>query len=136
MSRYLGLSRVVALFWVLGCSHDGVLVQSTGPGRPGLVVQGSVAHVSGKLQDGLCDAGIAVLAKKDGRNERLVGKTESGKLFCLHLRPETSASKENTVVSIEWGRDPDEQFWRTLTGLLASIQETSASPPEDTSMAR
>jgi hypothetical protein len=76
----------------------------------------------------LCDAGIAVLAKQDGRNERLVGKTKSGKVFCIHLRPDNVARSESTVVSVEWGRDPDEQFWRTLTGLLASMQETAVSP--------
>jgi hypothetical protein len=112
----------------MGCSHDGVLMQSTSPGRPFFVVEGSVAHVSGTLQDGLCDAGIGVLAKQDGRNEPLVGKSRSGKLFCLHLRPETSASNESTVVSVEWGRDPDEQFWQAVTGLLVSTQEKLASP--------
>jgi hypothetical protein len=114
MSRYLGLSHLVALLCVMGCAHDGVLVRSTSPGRPGFVVEGSVTHVSETLQNGLCDAGIGVLAKQDGRNERLVGKTKAGKLFCLHLRPETAASSESTVVSVEWGRDPDEQFWQTL----------------------
>jgi hypothetical protein len=128
MSRYLSLSRLVALLCVMGCSHDGVLVRSTSPGRPGFVVEGSVAHVSAMLQDGLCDAGIGILDKQDGRNERLVGKTKSGKLFCIHLRPELAASTESTVVSVEWGRDPDEQFWQTVTGLLVSTQETLTSP--------
>jgi hypothetical protein len=136
MSRCLGLRSVAALLCVLGCSHDGFLAPSTGPGRPGLVVEGSVAHVSETLQDGLCDAGIAVLAKRDGRNERLVGTSKSGKVFCLHLRPATAASSKSTVVSVEWGEDSDEQFWRTVTGLLLSTQETLASPADDTSTRR
>jgi hypothetical protein len=134
VSRCLGLSRVAALLCVLGCSHDGFLVPSTGPERSELVVAGSVTYVSGTLVDGLCDAGIAVVAKRDGRNERLVGITKSGKVFCVHLRPETAASSKSTVVSVEWGQDPDEQFWRTFTRLLGSMRETLATHREDASL--
>ena len=135
MSRCLGLSCVATLLCVLGCSHDGFVVPSTGPEHSGLVVAGSVTYVSGTLVDELCDAGIAVVAKRDGRNERLVGITKSGKVFCLHLRPETAASSKSTEVSVEWGQEPDEQFWRTLTRLLGSMQDTLATHREDDSLA-
>jgi hypothetical protein len=124
MSHCLELIGVAALLCVLGCTHDGFLAPPAGPVRSGIVVTASVARVSETLQNGLCDAEIAVLAKREGRNERLVGTTKSGKMFCLQLRPGTAAGSESTVVSVEWGRDPDEQFWRTVVKLLENTQET------------
>ena len=135
MSRCLGLSGVAMLLCVLGCSHDGFVVPSTGPEHSGLVVAGSVTYVSGTLVDGLCDAGIVVVAKHDGRNERLVGITKAGKVFCLHLRPETATTSKNTVVSVKWGQEPDEQFWLTFTRFVGSMQDTLATHREDDSSA-
>jgi hypothetical protein len=128
MSRYLGLGSVVALLCPLGCSHDGFLVSPNGATHSGIIVSGSVAHVSGALQDGLSDSGIVVLAKREGRTERLVGVTQSGKAFCIHLRPEATARTQHTEVSVEWGSDPDEQFWRTFTKIVRRMQEKPASP--------
>jgi hypothetical protein len=79
--------------------------------------------VSQTLQDDLTDAGIAVLAKREGRNERLVGTTKAGKMFCLHLHSAPAVDSVQTVVTVEWGREPDERFWQTVTGLLEDMQE-------------
>ena len=92
MSRNVGLSGIALLICALGCFHNGVRAPSVGPTRPGLVVPASVATVSQTLQDDLTDAGIAVLAKREGRNERLVGTTKAGK------KPTTKT--ENVVVTI------------------------------------
>jgi hypothetical protein len=118
MSRWLGFSGVVALLYLVGCSHDGFLVQSTSPEYSGPVVAASVSCVSATLQDGLAKAGIPVVAKPNGGNERLVGRTRSGKVFCVHLRPGTSDGTETTLVRIEWGQEPDEHFRKTVAEIL------------------
>jgi hypothetical protein len=121
MPRSLALTGVSALMCLVGCTHDGFLVQPAGSDRPTLVVAGTVSEVSALLQDKLS---IPVIAKPDGPRERLVGVTRSGKSFCLHLRPAASAKGDYTVVCIEWGKDPDEQFSRTVTKVLKGTVET------------
>ena len=118
MARCLRLFGVAGLLCAQGCLPDAFVVRSPEPQRPHLMVHDSVNHVSGTLQDGLSDLGILVVPKRVGQDQRLVGVTKSGKAYCLHLRAGKDANGESTVVSIEWGRDPDEQFWRTVTKLL------------------
>jgi len=124
MPRLLALIGVAALMCLAGCTHDGFLVQPAAADRPTLVVAGTVAEVSGLLQDKLS---IPVIAKREGPRERLVGVTRSGKSFCLHLRPAASTKGDYTVVAIEWGNEPDEQFSRTVSKILKGTAEKKAS---------
>jgi hypothetical protein len=121
MFRCPRLSGLAAFLCVLGCSHDQLLVSPAVQEYSGVVVPRSVGYVSATLQDALFDAGIPVVAKRDGYNQRLVGMTKSGKVFCLHLRPLPEARNQSTVVSVEWGRDADEQFWNTINDLLRAL---------------
>jgi hypothetical protein len=118
MSRCLGLIVAGALLCVVGCSLDGFLAPSTTSDPQQFVVAESLNHVSGVLQDSLCEAGIMVLANREGQKERLAGVTESGKIFCIHLCAGAGAGGKRTVVRIQWDREPDEQFWRMVTRLL------------------
>jgi hypothetical protein len=52
MSHYPGLSSVAALLAELRCSHDGLPVPSTRPGRSGFVPAVSVAACRGRFTTG------------------------------------------------------------------------------------
>jgi hypothetical protein len=135
MARCLSLYGITALLSALGCLPGAFVVQSpeVEPGR--LIVQDSVAHVSGNLWEELSDLGILVIPKRVGQDQRLAGMTKSGKAYCLHLRPGKDGNGEITVVSIQWGGDPDAKFWQTVIKLLKAHDKTagftrmSVSPP-------
>jgi hypothetical protein len=124
MSRRLGLSGLVALVCVLGCTHDQFVAQPSEAEHFQVVAAGSVSQVSGVLQDGLSEAGILVVAKRAGSSQRLAGITESGKTYCLILQPHPESPSKRTVVSAEWGgKEPNRDFWKSVTKLLAQIPE-------------
>jgi hypothetical protein len=52
------------------------------------------------------------------------------------LSPDTAASGKSTVVNVEWGKEPDEQFWRTVTKILKNMQEMLASPSDNAPVSR
>ena len=127
MSRHVGVVCAGALLVAAaGCLPDRSLVGPGGPVGGVQVVAGSVTVVSAQLQTGLSDAGISVLSKRQGGVVRLVGMTRSGKVFSILLRGDRVQGGDQTTVALKWDREPDEEFWQTVVGLLAE-----SHPPAD-----
>jgi hypothetical protein len=120
MSRRVAVCAGAMLLASFGCSLGPIQVGLADPHGQQRVVVGSVERVTVALEEGLADAGISVVAKRDAGEVRLVGKTKSGQAFCLLLRPEKGQGEKVAVVA-KWGRDPDEAFWKTVEEVLALI---------------
>jgi hypothetical protein len=122
MSRLLRReSAGVLVLVVAGCTFDSFLTPLTGSLIQKQAVSCSLAQVSAKLEEGLSEAGIAVLAKQLGSEIRLAGRTKSGKVFCLYLYGQKVAGADKTLVHIKWGQEADEPFWQMVLGLLATL---------------
>lgn len=119
MSRFMGVGCIIALLLVAGCSPDLLRVPFLGQARPQRIVTGSVVEVSCRLQEALSGAGISVLSKLQGDDLRLAGQTKTGKVFCFHLRKEQTPGAQKTRIILQWDREPDEDFWRTIVQPLA-----------------
>jgi len=115
----MGVVCAGVLLLAIGCSPDLLRVPFLGPARPQLVVAGSVVEVSCRLQEALTDAGISVKSKLQGDDLRLAGQTKTGKVFCFHLRKEQTPGTPKTRIILQWDREPDEDFWRTIVQPLS-----------------
>ncbi len=123
MSRHIGMIGAAALLVVAaGCSASSFLLSFASPNGKQQVVSGSVDQVSMKLQGTLSHAGFAVTSNRQGEDVRLAGVTKSGKKFALLLKRQKTNNGENTVVSVEWEKDADEQFWLTVLEMLAAAE--------------
>src|SRR5260370_5591864 len=104
----------VLLLLAAGCAPNLLTVSNAGREGKEPVVEGSVARVSAELQTTLAEAGIAVIEKGHDSVVRLTGRTRSRKLFCLLLRPAEGPGRDRTVLTVKWGGEPDEEFWRLV----------------------
>ncbi|HTU90148.1 MAG TPA: hypothetical protein VMF69_08755 [Gemmataceae bacterium] len=121
MSRRLGIVCAAALlFVVLGCSASSLLLSRTGSGGKRQVVAGSVNDVAARLKATLNKANIIVAVyPADEDTVKLNGQTKPGQRFSLVLKRQATNHGENTVVTIEWENDADEDFWPLVVNLLA-----------------
>jgi hypothetical protein len=121
MSRWLAIVCAGALLSAAaGCSLGSFTVALAPPGGPKQVVPGTVAEISARLQAGLSDAGIAVIAKRQEQEVRLVCRAKQGRMHCLILKPDKAKGGEKTVVTVNWDREADERFWQMIVGMLTA----------------
>jgi len=118
MSRLVWIVGVAAALMAAGCLTGSFLGRSQGVVSGPRVVAGSVNAVSQAIQQGLCEVGIAAVEKRDHEDVLLVGVTGTGKVFCVRLRAQKAQESARTAVSIQWDREADETFWRTVVELL------------------
>lgn len=117
MSRCLGMvcAGVLAAAAV-GCTTFG----------PRQVVTGTVPEVSRRIEDGLSEAGIAVISKQLDGERRLAGQDrQSGKCFCIHMYGKKVGKVDKTLVSIEKDPGMDDTFLKMILG-FATGPETDA----------
>jgi hypothetical protein len=119
MSRLLGVVCAGVLLVSAGCSADLLRVAFLGPGRPQLVVAGSVVDVACRLEGAMADAGISYMSKSVDGDLRLAGQSKTGKVFCFHLWKEPGPGADRTRITLQWDREADEDFWRTIVLPLA-----------------
>ena len=121
MAHRLGISCAgLLLIAVVGCSPDSFLVPFGRASEQQLVCPGSVIQVSTRLQEALAGAGVSVVTKYVEEDLRLAGVTKQGKVFCFHLRREKGAGADKTLIRLQWDKDADETFWRTIVLPLAN----------------
>jgi hypothetical protein len=114
----LGLALAVA-----GCFPSLPLNPFAKPPPPQHLTTGSVAEVSGRLQETLAQEGVAVIAQREGAGMRLSGSATSGAMFYLVIQPETARGSKRTFVSIVWERGEDPQLQRIVLQALAPQTE-------------
>ncbi|MHB1424011.1 MAG: hypothetical protein ACYC3I_12615 [Gemmataceae bacterium] len=126
MSRREGMVCAAALLFVAaGCSANSFLLSWVGSGGKQQVVSGSVNEVAARLKASLNKVNIIVaLNPMEEGVIKLNGQTKSGQRFALVLKRKTTSHGENTVVSVEWEKDADEQFWATVLQLLVKPAAT------------
>ena len=123
MSRSMGMAFAASLLIVAaGCSAASFFLSDIGSGGKQQVVSGSVDDVSAHLQAALSNVGIIAAATPDGDDLRLAGVTKGGKRFVLLLKRQKTSRGESTVISIDWEKDADEQFWLSVVEMLATRQ--------------
>jgi hypothetical protein len=121
MSRCVGMLCAAALVGIAaGCSANSFLLSFIGSDGKQQVVSGSVDQVSTNLQAALSNVGIVATLNKQGDDVRLAGVTKSGKRFALVLKQKKTMSGDSTIISLEWEKDADEQFWATVLELLTA----------------
>lgn len=120
---------VVVLLSAVGCSSSAFLLDWGGGGGWRQVTDGSVNEATAVLQARLADAGLPVVVDHKEDRVRLVGKTASGKAFCLVLRPDYRAGRKKTVVSSEGDAVGDAPFRQLVSAALERApQEKERSP--------
>jgi len=131
MSRRLGMVCAAALlFTTAGCSGGSFLLSWVGSGGKRQVVSGSINDVAARLQASLGKADIIVAVNPmDKDTIKLNGQTKSGRRFALVLKRQTTSHGENTVVTVEWEKDADEEFWATVLDLLVKPEASGRSAP-------
>jgi hypothetical protein len=130
MSRCLGIATVGGLVLALtGCTLDSFLVPNPPLHPYRQVVPGKVDEVADRIQEGLIPHGVSLMTKKEGNERRLAGRTKSGEIFCLHLYGQQAGGVNNTLISCQWNRSPDEAFWKVV------VQIASAADADDSSRA-
>jgi hypothetical protein len=111
-----------------GCSASSFFLSYISSGGKQQVVSGSVDEVSAHLQAALGNIGIIVAATPDGDDLRLAGVTKDDKRFVLLLKREKTSRGESTIISIDWEKDADEQFWLSVVQMLATRRPPDRAP--------
>ena len=122
MSRRTEMVCAAALlFAAAGCSASSFLLSWASSGGKRQVVSGSINDVAAHLQASLGKLNIIVAVNPmDNDTIKLNGKTKSGKVFALVLKRQMTSQGENTVISVEWEKDADDEFWAIVLGLLVN----------------
>lgn len=122
MSRRLGMVCAAALLIAaVGCSAGSFLLSWVGSGGKRQVVTGSVNDVAAHLQASLGKINIVVAVNPmDDGTVKLNGQTKSGKRFALVLKRQATSQGENTIISVEWEKDADDEFWGIVLDLLVN----------------
>ncbi len=130
MSRRTEMVCAAALLIaVAGCSASSFLLSWVGSGGKRQVVSGSVNDVAARLQASLGKFNIVVAVNPmDDGTVKLNGVTKSGKRFALVLKRQATSQGENTAISVEWEKDPDEEFWTIVLSLLVNPEPTANAP--------
>lgn len=130
MFRWLAMGCAgVLLSAVAGCSLGSFTVALAPPSGPKQVVPGTVPEISARLQAGLSEAGVAVIAKRQDQEVRLVCCAKQGRMHCLVLKPDKAKGGDKTVVTVKWDREADEPFWQMIVGMLtAPLPDETAFP--------
>ena len=119
------------LFAAVGCIHDVSLIRPWSAGRYTRAVPAAPPRVASVLEAGFSGSGVMVLVKRQDEEIRLVGKTKSGEVFCVRVRPEKAAAAKSSV-TVEWDGQPDEELWRSLLEWLTTFPPEGADAPEGT----
>jgi len=131
-SHFQRVCAVVLLSLAVGCSTGSFLLSWVGSGGQRKVVSGSVNEVAARLQASLNKVNIIVAVNPmDDGTVKLCGQTKSGKRFALVLKRQMTSHGENTVITVEWEKDADEEFWAIVLDLLLAKPEstTNGVPP-------
>jgi hypothetical protein len=128
-----------AMFWIglilflaAGCVRDAYLAQPPSAPRYTRVLKGTPTRVASGLEVGFGSIDMPILRKRDQKEIRLVGTSNSGRPFCVHVRAGTAGSAATTVVSVQWDGEPDEQLWKAIEGWLAACVPPKDNPPKGT----
>ena len=129
MSRSVMLCASLVLIATVGCVNDSFLAHFSGTARYRQVVDGTPGLVSTVLEEGFNGVGVTMFVKRQGEEIRLAGQTKSGQVFCVYVRPgRAAAASANSVVTVKWDNQPDEELWKSILGWLATC-----APEEDKS---
>ena len=129
MFRPWMLCAGLVLLAMVGCVNDSFLAHPFSSGRYRQVVDGAPGPVSAALEEGFSGVGLTMFAKRQGEEIRLAGQTKSGQVFCVYVRPgRAAAASANSVVTVKWDNQPDEELWKSILGWLATC-----APEEDKS---
>jgi hypothetical protein len=132
MSHHLGMVCAAALLGAVaaGCTNHAFLAPPATAARYRQVVDGSLEKVSAILEVGLSEASVPVLVKRRSTEVRLAGKSRSGKVFCLSVKPEQSRKGQRCSVTVQWDRAPDDELWQTVVDILtAEAEDEKAEQP-------
>jgi hypothetical protein len=130
MSRRMRMVCAAALLFVAaGCSAGSFLLSWVGAGGKQQLVTGSIDQVAAHLKASLGKVDILVVINPiDDGTIKLNGQTKSGQRFALVLKRRMTSQGENTVLSIEWEKDADEQFWFTVLEMLVQQAPAGSAP--------
>ena len=128
MSRLVMLCASLVLLAMVGCVNDAFLANFSGMARYRQVVNGTPGLVSTILEEGFSGVGVTMFVKRQDEEIRLAGQTKSGQVFCVYVRPAKAAGSANSVVTVKWDSQPDEELWKSIVGWLATC-----APEEDKS---
>jgi hypothetical protein len=129
MKVALALGCAAACLAATGCLDRVFLASSAEQAKYSRAVDAVPSQVELALQMALSEAGTLVLAKRQPNEVRLVGQTKSGEVICVRVRPVQVAGKSQSVVSVQWGRHPDEQLWQVITEALADFAPAEGGAP-------
>jgi hypothetical protein len=119
MSGRIGVSCAAALLLAVAGCMPSFLALTAAPRQKHLVAA-PVGTVAAMLETGLNEAGVSVLTKRINGEVRLAGQTETGKIFCLYVRPEKGEGGAQTAVVVRWDREADEAFWHSVVEMLTA----------------
>jgi hypothetical protein len=127
MCRCLGKACAAVLMLAMAGCLDSFLSLRACVYGPKLVVGGTVAEVSAKLQDGLSEADIAPLSQRVGGDFRIAGKfPKTQTVFCLHLSEKKIDGNVKTLVRMQWDRGGNDELWQLVQTILSSSGDDSA----------
>lgn len=118
----------VLLFAAVGCMGDTFLGRQIVVYGPMVVVPGSVSEVSGKLFEGLSEAGLMLNKKRVGEDYRISSQWKSHTVFCLHMKQvKDTGHGAKTQVRMQWDRGGDDELWQLVLKILNTTSDADAS---------
>jgi len=119
----MGLVFAGVLLCGTGCTIDSLsLALNGGTIRREQTVNGSLDNVSACLQATLHQQGLVTIYSRDDESLRIKSTTTTGQKFLLELKRKKTAAGEQTVVRIDWEKNPDEKFWLALLDVVGHLQ--------------
>jgi hypothetical protein len=118
----MGLLCAGVLLGVTGCTLDSLTVAWNGGSvRREQTINGSLASVSASIKDTLVQQGLIFSTSYDDDSMKVQSAT-NGQKFWLVAKRKKTATGEQTVVHIDWEKNPDEKFWLSLLEVVGNMQ--------------
>lgn len=134
MVRPIGLVCGGVFFLLLaGCTLDSFTVPWTSDAaRREHTFNGSLDSVASVIQSTLRNQGLFCTYSWEEDSLRLESATSTGDKFILGLKRKKADAGEQTVVRVQWVKNPDEKFWLALLEAVGN----QLSQPSDLSLQR